>query len=115
MNKISGSQIKWYTTQILGPGTHLLQLKREYEIFVDKYGCSVLEMFTVQDPPAPPSDTILLSSLKCLYKTNERIQEDPQPGDSRPVLSPSQITLSRQIVRNWNLGKQPLKSLTTTG
>ena len=30
-------------------------------------------MFTVQDPPAPPADTLLL--LKCLYKTNVRIQE----------------------------------------
>ncbi len=37
---------------------HLLPLKREYEILVDKYGCSV-EMFTVQDPPSPPSDTFL--------------------------------------------------------
>jgi hypothetical protein len=35
---------------------HLLQLKREYESLVDKYGCTVQEMFTVQDPPAPPSD-----------------------------------------------------------
>ena len=52
------------------------------------------EMFTVEDPPAPPSDTILLSPLKCLYKTNVHIQERPQPGDSRPVLAPSQLTLS---------------------
>jgi hypothetical protein len=40
---------------------HLLQLKTEYEILVDKYGC-VVEMFTVQDPPAPPSDTLRLSN-----------------------------------------------------
>ena len=80
---------------------HLLQLKSEYEILVDKYGCVVQETFTVQDPPAPPSDTLLLPPLKCLYKANERIQERPQPGDSRPVLPPSQRTLSRQIMRNW--------------
>ena len=39
--------------------------------------------------------------LKCLYKANVRIQELPQPGDSRPVLPPPQRTLSRQIMRNW--------------
>ena len=55
----------------------------------------------VQDPPASPSDTLLLPPLKCLYKANERIQERPQPGDSRPVLPPSQRTISRQIMRNW--------------
>ena len=58
-------------------------------------------MLTVQDPPSPPSDTILLSPLKWLYKTNVRIQERPQPGDSRPVMSPSQHPLSKQIMRNW--------------
>jgi hypothetical protein len=40
-------------------------------------------------PPAPPSDTLLLPPLKCLYKANVRIQERPRPGDSRPVLPPS--------------------------
>ena len=74
---------------------HLLQLKREYEILVDEYGCVVQEMFTVQDPPAPPSDTLVLPPLKCLYEDNGRIQERPQPGDSRPVLSPSKCTISR--------------------
>ena len=55
----------------------------------------------MQDPLAPPSDTLLLPPLKCLYKANERIQERPRPGDSRPVLPPSQRTISRQIMRNW--------------
>jgi hypothetical protein len=76
------------------------------------------ESFTqreVQDPPPPPSDIrggsrhlrdkILLlpplSPLKFLYKANVHIQERPQPGDSRPVLPPSQLTLSRQIIRYW--------------
>ena len=44
-------------------------------------------MFTVQDPPSPPSEILLLPPLKCLYKVNVRI--------------PSQRTLSRQIMRNW--------------
>ncbi len=52
---------------------HLLQLKREYEILVDKYGCVVQETFTVQDPPVSPTDTLL---------------------DSRSVLPPSQCTVS---------------------
>ena len=59
------------------------------------------ETITVQDPPAAPSNTLLLPPLKCLYKANERIQERPQPGDSRLVLAPSQRTLSRQIMRKW--------------
>ena len=68
------------------------------------------ETFTVQDPPASPSETLLLPPLKYLHKDNEHIQECPQPGDSRPVMSPSQSTLSRQIMRKWepwktNIGK----------
>ena len=64
----------------------------------------------MQDPPASPSETLLLPSLKCLYNANERTQERPQPGDSRPVMTPSQRTLSRQIMRKWepwttNIGK----------
>ena len=62
------------------------------------------------DPPASPSDTLLLPPLKYLYKVNEHIQERPQTGDSRLVMSPSQSTLSRQIMRKWepwktNIGK----------
>ena len=60
----------------------------------------------------PGSDVLLLPPLKYLYKTNVCIQEQPQPGHSRPVLSPFQHTLSRQIRR---CGKQTLKSLKTTG
>ena len=63
----------------------------------------------MQDPPATPSDTFLLLPLKCLYKSNVRIQERPQPGDSRPVLSPSQRTLSRQIIRNWEPWKTNIR------
>ncbi len=59
---------------------HLLHLKREYATLIDKYGCVVQETFTVQDPSASPSETLLLPALKCLHKANERIQERPQPG-----------------------------------
>ena len=87
----------WLPNQVVhDPDTwttpHLLQLQREYDILVDKYGWSVQKMFTVKDPSDPPSDILLLSPLKWLYKANVRIQELPQPGDSRPVLSPSQHT-----------------------
>ena len=30
-----------------------------------------------------------------------KLSERPQPGDSRPVMPPSQRTLSRQIMRKW--------------
>ena len=85
-------------------------------LLASKYGCVVQETFTVQDPPASPSETFLLPPLKCLYKANEHIQERPQPGDSRPVMSPSQHTL-RYRDRSWgsgNLGKRTLQSLITT-
>ena len=88
----------WLQNQVVhDPDTwtapHLLQLKRDFDIFVDKYGCSVQETFTVEDPPAPPSDILPLPPLNCFHKATVRIQELPQPGDSRPVLPPSQRTL----------------------
>jgi hypothetical protein len=83
----------WFPNQLVhDPDTWTtphLQLKKEYEILVEKYGCTVQEMFTVQDPPTPQSDKLPLSPLKCLYKANERIQERPQPRDSRTVFPPS--------------------------
>ena len=109
MSNVFDSQINWWMIQIRGQ--HLTYfLKREYVTLVDKYGFVVQETFTVQDPPASPPETILLPPLKCLHKTNERIQERPHPGDSRPVMTPSHRTLSRQIMRKWepwktNMGK----------
>ena len=72
----------WFPNQLVDDTwttPHLLHLKREYVTLVDKYGCVVQENFTVQDPPASPSETLLLPPLKCLHKANERIQERPQP------------------------------------
>ena len=83
--------VEYKKTRTGGRRSHVKTMMntREYEILVDKYGWSVKEMFTVQDPPDPSSDELLLPPLKCLYKTNVRIQERPQPGDSRPVFPPS--------------------------
>ena len=83
----------WFPNQVVQvPGTwtltHLLQVKGEYDILVDQFACIVQEMYTVQDPSAPPSDN-LSPPLKCLHTATVRIQKLPQPGDSRPVLSPS--------------------------
>jgi hypothetical protein len=55
----------------------------------------------VQDPPAPPSDTLLLPPLTSLYSANARNRELPQQGESRPVLPPTQRSLSRQIMKAW--------------
>ena len=90
-NQVVHDPDKWTTP-------HLLQLKREYDILTDKYDVPCQEMLTVQDPSTPPSDILLLPPLKCLYKSKVRIQDLPQPGDSRLVLSSSQLTLSRQIM-----------------
>ncbi len=69
---------------------HLLQLKMEYEVLINKYGCKVQEMYTVQDHPPPPCEFLLLPPLDCPYKVYVQNQELPQPGDSRPVMPPSQ-------------------------
>jgi hypothetical protein len=100
----------WIPNQVVhDPDTwtapHLLHLKREYEVLVNKHGCLVREMYTVQDPPAqaPPSEFLLLPPLNCLYKANVRNQEPSQQGDSQPVMPPSQLTLSRQMMRDWEV------------
>ena len=83
---------------------YMIGLKRKYEILVYEYGCLVQETFTVQDPLAPPSDILLFPPLNCLHMVTVRIQdvELPQSGESRPVLPPSQRTLSRCVMRNWD-------------
>ena len=57
-------------TRIRGPASHLLHLKSEYDVLVNKYGCIVQEMYTVQDPAAqvPPYEFLILSPLHCLHK-----------------------------------------------
>ncbi len=65
---------------------HLLQLKMEYEVLVNNYGCKVQEMYMLQDHPPPPSEFLLLPSLGSLYKVYVRNQELPQSADSRPVM-----------------------------
>ena len=75
---------------------HLLQLKQEYNNL-----SVVQESYAVQDPPAPPSDTLLLTPLTSLYSVNTLNRELPQQGESRPVLPPTQRSLSRQIMKAW--------------
>jgi hypothetical protein len=112
----------WFPNQVVhDPDTwtspNLLHLKREYDVLVNKHGCIVQEMYTVQDPVSqvPPSEFLLLLTLHGLYKTNVRNQEPPQPGDSRPVMPPSQRVLSRQMMRNWEIWNTNIQSLTITG
>jgi hypothetical protein len=62
---------------------HLLQLKSEYVILLNKHNCKEQEMYIVKDQPLPPSETFLLPPLSSLYKVYTRNQELPQPGDSR--------------------------------
>jgi hypothetical protein len=68
----------------------------EYEVLVNSYGCKVQEMYMVQDHLPPPSEFLLLPPLDSLYKVYVRNQELPQPGDSRPVMPPSQRALSHE-------------------
>jgi hypothetical protein len=55
----------------------------------------------VQDHPPPPSEFLLLPPLDSFYKAYVRNQELPQPGDSRPVMPPSQRALSQQMIKYW--------------
>jgi hypothetical protein len=60
---------------------HFLNLKTGYDILVNKHDCKVQEMYTVQDHPPSPNESLLLSSLDSLHKDHPRNQELPQPGD----------------------------------
>ena len=69
-------------------------------------------MYIVQDQPLPPSETLLLPPLESLYKVYTRNQELPQPGDSRPVLPPSQHTLSKQMMKKWEVWEENIAKVT---
>eukprot|EP00001_Collodictyon_triciliatum_P156072 27337_3 len=43
-------------------------------------------MYTVQEHPPSPNESLLLPPLESLYKTHVRNQELPQPGESRPIV-----------------------------
>ncbi len=64
---------------------HLINLKTGYDILLNNHNCKVQEMYTVQDHPPSPNESLLLPPLESLYKTHMRNQELPQPGDSRPL------------------------------
>ena len=80
---------------------HLLNLKTGYDVLVNKHDCKVQEMYTVQDHPPPPNESLLLPPIDSLYRDHVRNQELPQPGDSRPVMTPSQNVLSKQMMKTW--------------
>jgi hypothetical protein len=49
---------------------YLLNLKKGYDVLVNKHDCKVQEMYTVQDHPPPPNESLLLSPLDNLYKSH---------------------------------------------
>ena len=92
--------------------THLLQLKSEYGVLLNEHDCKVQEMYTVQDQPPPPSEILLLPPLECLCKAHARNQELPQPGESRPVMPPSQNAVSNQMMRHWEPWEENMRKTT---
>jgi hypothetical protein len=58
-------------------------------------------MYTVQDHPPSPNDSLLLPPLDILHKAHVRNQEWPQAGDSRPVKPPCQRSISKQMMKKW--------------
>jgi hypothetical protein len=58
-----------------------------------------------EGPSSSPSEFLLLPtlvrSLGSLYTVHVRNQEFPQPGDSRPIMSPSKGALSNQMMKYW--------------
>ena len=93
-NQLAHDPLSWFAP-------HLLQLKSEYGVLLNKHDCKVQEMYTVTDHPPPPSEILLLPPLESLCKAHARNQELPQPGESRPVMSPSQNALSKQMMSHW--------------
>ena len=60
--------------------------------------------------PRPPSDILHLPPRTSLHSVTICNMELPQPGESRPVQSPSQRTISRQLIRVWPLWKTNIPS-----
>ena len=56
---------------------------------------------TIWLPHQNVQDPLLLTPLTRLYSVNTHNRELPQEGESRPVLSPTQRSLSRQIMKAW--------------
>ena len=91
-----------FKTQARGPCLTCFNLNRNTTTF--RLSITVVqESYVVQDPPAPPSDTLSLPPLTSLYSDNTHNKELPQhwQGESRPVLPPTQRSLSRQIMKAW--------------
>ncbi len=55
----------------------------------------------MEDHPPSPNESLLLPPLDSLHKTHARNQELPQPGDCRPVMTPSQCVISKQMMKKW--------------
>jgi hypothetical protein len=80
---------------------YFLNLKTGYDILVNQYDCKVQEMYTVQDHPPSPNDSLLLPPLDILHKAHVRNQELSQPGDSHPVKPSCQRAISKQMMKKW--------------
>jgi hypothetical protein len=59
---------------------HFLNLETDYDILVNKHDCKVQEMYTVQDHPPSPNESVLLPPLDSLHKVHARNQELPSRG-----------------------------------
>ena len=115
----SVEQQLWFPNQnVQNPDTwtlpHLIQLQHEYKELVENYNCEIQEFITVQDPPAPPSNILLLPPLTSLHSATTRNMELPQPGELRKVQPPSQRTLSRQLMSAWPLWKTNIQNVSNT-
>ena len=66
------------------------------------------------DSPSPPSDILHLSPLTSLHSTTAHNMKLPQSGESRPVLPPSQRTISRQLMRSWSPWKTTIDVISNT-
>jgi hypothetical protein len=66
----------------------------------------------VQDQPPPPSEILLLPSLEILFKSHARNQELPQPGESRPVMPPSQNAVSNQMMSHGEPWEENMRKTT---
>jgi hypothetical protein len=49
---------------------YLINLKTGYDILLNNHNCKVQEMYTVQDHPPSPNESLLLPPLESLCKTH---------------------------------------------
>ena len=111
----SSEQKLWFPNQnVQDPDTwtlsHLLQLKQEYLKLVSDFNCDIQELVTVQDPPAPLSDTLHLSPLILHSATaiNMDLLQSGENTTGHVNLSTNHISSAHEVMTNLTAASNTL-------